>query len=508
PYLRPRILSVKISTTDPNPAPGEPSDGDSNVQKDRKAISKIGKVQQLRTVFDRPQEQTMFLPFLQAPTKSCPSLPITVSTTVAVSTQRSLSHGSSSSGGSVVVSVATERVRHAKERWSLPSSRGEHSDTPSRPPRNKLKKRRESPVKDRISLFENMTRPDGSSVSLPHGGRSKSDDSGMAPRTDKKRVPGWEFRRGSKMFRVLSFGSNKGTAKKADDRPKEGSKKVTAKSSVEAMKRHGPPGPSRSNKSSFLQSATARRESAILVRGKVYNVPKHEENPEQLAPLAKAIVPGKAVWSSLDLVNNTTETPPTLSHAISTRSGRILPTRKSFGALQSKAEWEESLDPPIRNPFRDASGSSQDEEISSTERSLPSTTGENAASRSKAVASPMRKSRYPSSFGRKAGQTLKRSAVGPFLSPAEGRALPTRRSSLSHSWGRRAAAAAFAIGRRLRERRTSRTRSLSMRSQEPNDERPPRRASLDGEWDVFVATPSGGLQHPRPGRVVNLARFE
>ncbi|KAK0616449.1 hypothetical protein B0T14DRAFT_523156 [Immersiella caudata] len=518
PYLRPRILSVKISTADPNAAPEDPSAGDTDsrecsVDADRQGMPQLSKVQQLRTVFDRPQEPAVFLPFLQknrrdtAPAKSGPSLPITVSTTVAVSTQRSSSHGSTSSGESVVVSTTADHVNHAKERSSLPSSRGELTDTPSRPPRNKLRKRRESPVKDRISMFESMTRPAGSSVSLPTGGRSKSYDSGMTPKFDKKRVPGWEFKRGSKMFRVLSFGSNKGATKKMDDKAKGVPKTVTAKSSLEAMKRHSLPGPNRPSKLSFLQSATARRESAIMVRGTVYKVSNHEESPEQPSLPTKASAPNTVVWSSTDLVNNTTETPPTLFHAASTRSGRILPTRKSYGALQPKGEWEATDDTAFTNPFRDASGATPDEDVSATECSLPSTIAESAASRGEAVTSPKRRSRYPSSFGRKAGHTLKRNAVGPILSPDEGRAVPTRRSSLSHSWGRRAAAAAFAIGRRIRERRTSGTRSLSMHGQEPSGG-PPRPTSRDEEWDVFVATPNGGLQHPRPGRVVNFAKFE
>jgi hypothetical protein len=37
-----------------------------------------------------------------------------------------------------------------------------------------------------------------------------------------------------------------------------------------------------------------------------------------------------------------------------------------------------------------------------------------------------------------------------------------------------------------------------------------RSASRDAEhpqrWDVFVAKPNGGLQHPRPARVLGLAR--
>ncbi|KAK0644094.1 hypothetical protein B0T16DRAFT_460178 [Cercophora newfieldiana] len=522
PYLRPRILSVKISTTDPtsdgtgarNSVPQSGGRGGVDRQK-----PPTGKVQALRTVFDRPQEPAMFLPFIQrgrrdtAPAKSAPSLPITVSTTVAVSTQRTSSHDRSSSGGSVIVSSRAGQATRSRGSSSGPDPRGEYPETPSRPPRNKLKKRRDSPVKDRISLFENMTQTGGSAMSLPTAGRSKSYDAGTASRMDKKRVPGWEFKRGSKMFRVLSFGSNKGAAAKADNKSKVGSKVVTAKSSLEAMKRHSIAGPittRRLTKLPFLQSATARRETAIIVRGTVYKVPNYGAGPEQLTAPTKATAPTNTiVWSSLDLVNNTSETPPTLFHAESTRSGRILPTRKSYGALEPKSDWEQNADTAFTNPFRDVSSGTQDAELSVTDCSLPSTIAKSAASHADAAASPKRRSRYPSSFGRKAGQTLKRNALGPILSPDEGRAVPSRRSSLSHSWGRRAAAAAFAIGRRLKERRTSGSRSLSIQSRDVSGTGgPPRPASRDEQWDVFVATPNGGLQHPRPARVVNFTKFE
>jgi len=518
PLLRPRILSVKISTTNTNSSPGKSSTA--NLESEHTSSGsgsqdkpQIGKVQALRAVFYRPPEPAMFLPFFKknrrdtAPAKSGPSLPITVSTTVAVSTQRTSSQSRSSSGGSVVVSSLTSNVGVVNVP-SLPDPRDTVTYTPSRPPRNKLRKRRESPVKDRISLFENMAQDPGSAVQKP--ARSKSYDSGAASGMDRKRVPGWEFKRGSKMFRVLSFGSNKGTNSSKLTKSKAASKIVTAKSSLEAMKRNSIAVPStsrRTSKLSFLQSAAARRESAIIVRGSVYKVPNQEWSPEQHPP-AKAIGPSTAVWSSVDLVNNTTETPPTLFHAASTRSGRILPTRKSYGALVLKPDWEARGDTTFTNPFESDAGTGQDGEFSATESNLPSTITESVISRGEPGTSPMRRSRYPSSFGRKAGQTLKRIAVGPILSPDEGRAVPSRRSSLSHSWGRRAAAAAFAIGRRLRERRTSGSRSQSVQGGEGGSSSATRPVSRDEGWDVFVATPSAGLQHPRPARVLDLTNFE
>ncbi|KAK3349084.1 hypothetical protein B0T25DRAFT_609594 [Lasiosphaeria hispida] len=418
------------------------------------------KVKSLRTVFDRPQEPALFLPFLQksrrdtAPEKAGPSLPIMVSTTVAVTTYRASSNSSQSSGSSVIVTANSGNPPPNIVPFSLEGSRDGSIETPTRPPRNKLKKKRESPVKSRISLFESLNQSN-SSASLPTA-RAKSHDSGIPHGTDRKRLPGWEFKRGSRVLRALSFGSGKGKVKD------KGSTKSSGKSSLEVPKRNSladAKGKHRPERFSFLNSVSTRRESTFFVQGTMYKI-KHDGSPEQSLPPTAATLPGTTAWSSIDLVNNTSETLPNLFHSTSTLSGRILPTRKSYGALVSKPDWEaRNAAATFIDPFSSPLSSTYDSRPSG-DNGIPPTIKESSTSPAETPLHRQR-SRYPSSFGRKAGERmLKRSVAGPILSPDEGLAVPARRSSLSLSWGRRAAAAAFAIGRRLKERRTSRSQSI------------------------------------------------
>ncbi|KAK0707869.1 hypothetical protein B0H67DRAFT_612446 [Lasiosphaeris hirsuta] len=407
------------------------------------------KVESLRRVFDRNQEPALFLPFLQksrrntAPEKAGPSLPIMVSTTVAVTTYRASSNSSQSSGSSVIVTANSRNPPQRIVPLSLSGSRDGSIVTPTRPPRNKLKKKRESPVKSRISLFENLNQSN-SSASLPTE-RAKSHDSGIPHGADRKRLPGWEFKRGSRLLRVLSFGGKGNNGKE---------------------------------RFSFLNSVSTRRESTFFVQGTMYKVPNRDDSPEKLLPPMAAILPATTAWSSIDLVNNTSETLPNLFHSTSTLSGRILPTRKSYGALVSKPDWEaRNAAATFIDPFSSPPSSTYDPSPLA-ENGIPATIQESSTS---PVGIPLQRhrSRYPSSFGRKAGDRLmKRSIARPVLTPDEGMAVPTRRSSLSLSWGRRAAAAAFAIGRRLKERRTSRSQSIKS-----NEGRSNSRAAVNTDDD-------------------------
>jgi len=519
--LQPQILSVKISqsetdTTEPTPTrQPRPGPGDLLSGSDLPAAPK-SRVQELRKVFDYPQGPTMFLPFYQrrARTKSGPSHPITVSTTVAVSTQRTTGSGSTSEESGSAASHRTRGLARVRVPSSSTASPDELAETPSRPPRNRLKKKRESPMKDHISLFESLSQPEIRTSMLSPAGRFKSFDSGAGAKPRRRRVPGWEFNRGSRMLRMLSFGSRNGSGDgtASSTGRKASGNKATARSSLEAMQRNGGV---RSNvacpstRSSILQPRSEQYEPPLFVDGASHEDTERNISPDLSRRATKVVSPGKAGWSSIDLVNSTSETPPTLFHSATTKSGRILPTRKSYGALDPKPEWERGKDMFTSDPFGSGAAGEHGGAFVETEASLPSAAAASGAKRqADARVSPKMRSRYPSSFGRSRGQSLKKAASKPVLNPDLGRPVQTRRPSLSVSWGRRAAAAAFAIGRRLKERRTSRSHS-SLSSQDRDGESNDTNAeSREEHWNVVVATPSNGLQHPRPARVVNIGSFE
>ncbi|KAK1832025.1 hypothetical protein QBC39DRAFT_405861 [Podospora conica] len=227
--------------------------------------------------------------------------------------------------------------------------------------------------------------------------------------------------------------------------------------------------------------------------------------------------------SSFDLAGKTQDTSPSLNMNFATdpRIGQMATAaRKSYGVLSTKPAWEQIEGTIFRDPFKyvvpnNTSDSTSDEPPSSAV--YPSTT---LLERNKipspakpplaGVAAARRKARYPSSYGRKAGNSLKRGAARPILSEEEGRAVVRR-----PSWGRRAAAAAFAVGRRLKERGGSVRRGQAGAGEvcggavEGGGEPLRRETQQQGseEWDVFVARPRGGLQHPRPSRPVNMHVF-
>ncbi|KAK5662294.1 hypothetical protein OQA88_8200 [Cercophora sp. LCS_1] len=329
-------------------------------------------------------------------------------------------------------------------------------ETPSRPPRNKLrKKKEESPVKERISLFESLSQPAIGDWNLSKKRRPKSYDSGA--HMERRLHPAWDFKRSSRLLRALSFGS-KGS--RIDLKAKE-TKDPGPKPSFESAKGCGVA----DTQGKQTSSTASQADSVVMAQGTVYNISNQEVSSERSpVPQRPTAVPaaGTAAWSSMDLVNNTSERPPTLFHSSSSKSGRILPTRKSYGALEPKPVWPAAS---FTDPFNNGEANPRVRAHSPI---------------------PSRKSRYPSSYGHKA-DNLKRQAHGPILSPDQGEGhsfpkagdavpardvspappvdLPVRQTSLSMSWGRRAAAAAFAIGRRLKERRTS-ARSQSVQSRD------------------------------------------
>lgn len=522
-FLRPRVVSVKISTiseasetqndlSQPHMAQREGSNGSDPVT-----------VKALRRVFDKPQEQSLFYPFSEKsrrdaiPSKSRLSLPIMVSTTVAATTQTG-----PQTGGRPAESFRTGDQCEAVGS-SLIGSRDGAADSPTRHhKRNRLRKRKPSPVKERIGLFEQLSCPT-STISLPSNSRSKSYDPAISAGKDKKRLAGWEFKHGSRLLRALSFGSvrrasgrvkapsvehNRGNQGEVSD-SRSNSSSVTSKTK------------SKGERFSFLHLTNSRRRT-VGPLATTYPAPNQDDSPEREPP-SRATQPSTMASSTNPARNkNTREIAPSLFHAINPRTGQAVSPRKSYGVLSTKPAWEEVESTMFRDPFKhpapvtnNASDNSSSGEPPSTASQLSSVLPILSPAKLPLPVAVKRKHRYPSSYGRKAGNSLKRGAARPILSEEEGRAVPPmRRGSRSLSWGRRAAAAAFAVGRRLKESRGSGRRGQAAEGDGDDDSegggRPTRQTLQRGseEWDVFVARPRGGLQHPRPSRVVNMQMFD
>ena len=522
PFLRPRVVSIKVSTISEalgSQRSGSPSQDESGKGSD---VSNPPRVKALCKVFDKPQEPAVFYPFSEkgrpnaVPSKSRLSLPIMVSTTVAATTGSGPMYEGRPSGDF-----------NTADRWevadlassSLAASRDGAADSrPRRQRRKRLRKsrpsppRQNSPVKERIGLFEQLSCPT-STISLPANGRSKSYDHDIT--ADKKRVPGFEFKPRSRLLRALSFGSRRGKSDKVkgkypilspqNQNPGENSSLSTSNSSSLTCNPK-----LRGEIFSFLQAAGSKRGTTSKL-GESYPSPIQVGSPEREQSPHATKPTDPAVSSSLHMASNLNAqgSSPSLFHASGFKSRRILPARKSYGVLNIKPDWEDVEGTEFRNPFKQpASKSTSDSSGEPSSSSHPSTGPEVGAAASPA---PRQKSRYPSSYGRKAGNSLKRGAARPVVSDEQAPAAPMRRSSRSLSWTKRAAAAAFAVGRRLREKGTngrhhvSRNPPVGEAGTESESSRPTQRGSE--EWDVFVATPSGGLQHPRPSRVVNMNIF-
>lgn len=520
-FLQPRVVSVKISTI------SEASETQNDLlqphmtQREGFNDSDPVTVKALRRVFDKPQEQSLFYPFSEKgrrdafPSKSRLSLPIMVSTAVAATTQARPLAG----GRSAEPFRAGDRCEAVG--FSLTESRDGAADSPTRHhKRNRLRKRKPSPVKERIGLFEQLSCPT-STMSLPSNSRSKSYDPAIPTGKDKKRLAAWEFKHGSRLLRALSFGSvrrtsskvkapivehNRGTQGEVSGDSRSNSSSVTSRTK------------SKGERFSFLPLTNSRRRT-VGPLATIHPAPNQDDSPEREPP-SRATQPSTMAFStSLASNRNTRETSSSLFHAPNPRKGQAVYPRKSYGVLSTKPAWEEVESTIFRDPFKHSAP------INSNNASDNSSSGEPPSTTSHVSSVPIlspaklplpvaarRKHRYPSSYGRKAGNTLKRGAARPILSEEEGRAVPPmRRSSRSLSWGRRAAAAAFAVGRRLKESRGSGRQGQAVEGDGDDDDEGGGRRTLQRgseEWDVFVARPRGGLQHPRPSRVVNMQMFD
>lgn len=524
-FLRPRVVSVKISTISEAPETQNDLLQPHMTQREGSNDSDPVTVKALRRVFDKPQEQSLFYPFSEKsrrdaiPSKSRLSLPIMVSTTVAATTQ-----AVPLMGGRPAEPFRTGDRGEAVGS-SLTGSRDGAADSPSRHhKRNRLRKRKPSPVKERIGLFEQLSCPT-STMSLPSNSRTKSYDPAISTGKDRKRLAGWEFKHGSRLLRALSFGSVRRTSGKVKAPIVEHNSRNQGEAS----------GDSRSNSSSvtsrtkskgerfsFLHLTSSRRRT-VGPQATTYPAPNQDDSPEREPP-SRATQPS-TMASSKNLASNknTRETSPSLFHVTNPRTGQAVSPRKSYGVLSTKPAWEEVESTMFRDPFKNnapnnnnnaSSDNSSSGEPPSTASQLSSVLPILSPAKLPLAGAARRKPRYPSSYGRKAGSSLKRGAARPILSEEEGRAVPPmRRASRSLSWGRRAAAAAFAVGRRLKERGGSGRRGQAAEGENDDVEgggRPLRGSLQRGseEWDVFVARPRGGLQHPRPSRVVNMQMFD
>ncbi|KAK3998056.1 hypothetical protein QBC44DRAFT_228518 [Cladorrhinum sp. PSN332] len=575
PLLMARTLSVKISTVKPN-LPNSPTK--KNIR-DRLSQSGIG-----RKVLPGPPPS----PFLQhwrtrretAPVKSGPSVPIMVSTTVAVTTKR----GSSSVDSPIPsASFSGSDDGRRKSIASSAYSKG-YQDGPVESPR---KDKGDSPVKDKINIFEHLSSVDNKSATSKARSQNQSaSSSSKNTRSDQravKRPSAWELKRGAKALQALSFTGRREsqvirTAVPLPKQPEKAAKFPVRVRHSAANPRKGTDGAAVDNNQRALgskamgvapranrYSLAPRPESTFFVKGTMWKIPHTDPNPERPLNSPKTSRDSISVPkppSSAELVNKTADTRPNLFYSTSTKTGRILPDRKSYGALEAKQSWDAH---PITHvalvdPFLDSSTQNTDLYLQSPCVGIPSISFEpptpvpntnttSASSNSPALSLPIfqpppksqKRPRYPiihASFGTKSGESAKKSvALGPVLSPdlAHGHRSDSgdsnrRASQTTQSWGKRAAAAAMGITRRLRERRASssttnsrlgkgsasRSRSLSNRSLRRRD------GGTGGAGvsasainlgtttaDVaVVATPNCRLQHPRPSRKVDWRKFE
>ncbi|KAK0665437.1 hypothetical protein QBC41DRAFT_358881 [Cercophora samala] len=603
PLLQARTLSVKITTIKP-----APNDSPTKQSKE-KVVARLSESGIGRRVLPGPPPS----PFLQhwrtrretAPVKSGPSLPIMVSTTVAVRTHRDSSSVASSSRRSTPFPAKVEEALRKSRGSSSQYGRLSQDGAGEGPTKD-------SPVKDRIGLFEHLSRPrTGSSASGSQKSRGSSSKV-LKSRNSVRRPSVSELRRGARALRALSLTGRK-ESKTGDTVVKAAESSSTlpvrTRHSVAVVKQGllrddevplnsgtaGKPLGSRvllrantTAKTDGL-SLTPRQDSTFFVKGTMWKVPRTNHAPikheEPSSNEAKPRQPSYKPPSSTELVKKTATTKPTLFHPTSARDGRILPDRKSYGALEQKRSWETSTtatapgaaaDPffdnasaqkttdPVPVPVPgDGNGFGSNSQhrhqtppvmksvvhqatstISASPTASHYSPGTITPSHSTAelprpgptTAAPLKKhhsSLYPSSLGKKAGEGWKNKAggVGPVLSPDLVHAVKhgggSRHSSLS--WGKRAAAAALGIGRRLKERRASssaaRHSSLLGGSEGGGNLISPRRMMRQGsregsaavaggnrgqeeDWDVVVATPNCRLQHPRPSRVVDWRRWE
>ncbi|KAK4186771.1 hypothetical protein QBC35DRAFT_475095 [Podospora australis] len=477
PSLLSRALSVKTATVKPNSP------------KSVRQESVVTRPQGRRTLPGPPPA-----PYLQqwrtrrdtVPVKAGPSLPIVVSTTVAVTTRRQ------SSGGSSSRRSTPYPKRDDLRRKSTGSSsyiRG-FQDGPGEAPSSTSG---DSPVKERISLFERLSqsesRPGRAGKSLDVSTSSSSSKRDQPKRNPSKRPSASEPKRGARALRALSF------TKRRESNVRDALLGASSASKFPVRLRHSIAAAKQASIKTGeediagrLQDAQAgvkgkavvwsdrlslapQPESTLFVRGTLWKVPHWDQNSSKVAPVSTDTAnttesnTTDSSSSSAELVKKTIDRPPTLFHASSSKSGRILPDRKSYGALENKTSWDTNTTATLADPVLDLTGAvvTTNASVHSIESNVPSVIHKNLTSPAQNTPTitiaepPRRRSLHPTSWGRKAGDAWKKSVVGPVLSPEPAHATKGDSAGRRHtfSWGKRAAAAAMGISRRLKERRAT-----------------------------------------------------
>lgn len=388
--------------------------------------------------------------------KSSPSLPVLVSTTVAASKRKPSRNSSSLSRDYAGTSSSSPR-------GDSPNA-GAAADNPMRSPSRVVQHaspatREESPVRERINMFEQLSR----STSSVASGKDKSYEADSMKRPVGKRTSSWQPRAIVQALRARSFSGrkeNRSPSHKANNGIEETSNN---KSKIPRFRRnnHGNPGQMTGES---RPSSTPKLESS-LARPRRWKVPKSGSRPEESVTVQDPQGPSH----NFDGKNVTAQ--PRFFRSTRTISGRFLPSLKGHGP---------KCDTEIRNDSAPADASPTTAKTGPT--SKPSTplgrishapcrqTPSPAAAGQKPRA-PRPRPGYSAPFrGRFAGPLPKSGAV-PVLSPAPAHAQKMARRSdtgpatatrhFSLSWGRRAAAAALDIGRRIKARKASESSSLS-----------------------------------------------
>ncbi|KAL2129964.1 hypothetical protein VTI74DRAFT_7069 [Chaetomium olivicolor] len=373
--------------------------------------------------------------------KSTPSLPIMVSTTVATSTRRALRRTSSS------LSWRARRFTANKSRYqgmeNTPTKMG-FQDGGSMTLRGALgtapPEPAESPIRERIHLFEQLGQP---TTSISEG-RSKSHErnpislsSASSERLERKPPPS-KLGRGARVPRVLSLSGRRSSSIKT--RSVEDQELTQPKiSRVEGHSLAKSEGPIRQG----YFSPTPRKQASFSFKATLRKISRSKPNMASVGDKNSAAAP------------------------------RIFTTTRTSSSrfLRNPIRWHHGM--PDERPGRKAH-SVMAQAASLRHRSdldLPSSSSSILpapyhTTTTKHDNSPRRGLPYRNSLSKALGKSHKKTAAAvPVLSPAPAHAHditnpkhPSLRhpaSASSHSWGRRAAAAALDIGRRWRARKAS-----------------------------------------------------
>ncbi len=322
----------------------------------------------------------------------------------------------------------------------------------------------------------------------------------------QKKYPTWRsrYQTESRIWRELSATLDQTKSKsKTPSRENASSSDTTS-----PTKRNGLKSPKRTCNSDLFGSLERARStrgrahpSLFLAKGTIDTSSTSESTPEQsyYRPTGAAMTDTAASSSMCDLLNQLSGLKPVACPSIRSKQSRILASRKSYAGLSSKTAWQTHMD-GTAYASTDIFGPAPDLRLSIV--NIPPGIPENAKVPTTVCARKSR-SRYPSSWGRSAGNPFKKSrASSPILTTEEGRgsAMSAERRQ-TVSWGRRAAAAAFGIGQRLKERERNEESSSSS-----SDDLSSAWGAGTGEGPI-IATPQCATEHPRPTRVLNLDRF-